>query len=250
MAREGRRVKGKRLLAALAASGATVVSPVLAQDGTEAASGSFVEALLAGPLELTRTLKHVLPDGNVIAVSRTYRLRVHAAGEGWVIEGELVDVAIDAPPQLAAFAEIERKRDDSGLFPMRLSREGSLLPYDSPHPTDRQALGAARAIAVQRIDDAPFDDEDAGRADAMLQGLSTQVAGKRTGWPLDLFRPNAASRAETRELSGGSILVELEAETDGRSGLMRRYERRVTTRVGTSERVVREVWTLRPVQGE
>ncbi|WP_160617378.1 hypothetical protein [Pseudoblastomonas halimionae] len=236
---------------ALAALGLTP-APVMAQefDTSEQAPTSFYEALLAGPFELTRSIEHVLSDGATIVVTRTYRLRVAPSREGWLIEGEPIEVTVESPPSLAALAQIERERDDSGVFPMRLSREGSLLPYEAPRSTDRASLGAAENAIVRRIADEPLSADDAERTTIALRALSARAAGERTAWPRDLFRPSAASRIESRDVSGGSVTVALEAEADERTGLVRSYERRVTTRIGNGERMVRERWELQRSEGE
>jgi hypothetical protein len=61
-----------------------------------------------------------------------------------------------------------------------------------------------------------------------------------------LFRPTASQRVESREVDGGTITIALSAKSDPQTGLMRQFERRVTTRIGASERVVTERWELRP----
>ncbi|PIW55790.1 MAG: hypothetical protein COW16_04300 [Sphingomonadales bacterium CG12_big_fil_rev_8_21_14_0_65_65_10] len=84
----------------------------------------------------------------------------------------------------------------------------------------------------------------------MARALVAAGQGKRIAWPVDLFRPIAAERIESLEIEGGTVTIALTAQADLQSGLMQRFERRVTTRISGSERVVREHWELRRDQAE
>lgn len=218
----------------------------IAQDQGEAAGTSFVEALEDGSFLLSRTVAHAMPDGREIAVTRTYRIRTTPVPDGWLVEGESVSVEVDAPAQLAALAEIERQRDDSGTFPMRLDRDGMLAPLPSARPTDGEAARDAGDLVAARIGESDASDERKRAATAMARALVAAGQGKRIAWPVDLFRPMAAERVESRAIDGATVTIALTAQADLRSGLMQRFERRVTTRISDSERVVRECWELRP----
>lgn len=220
-----------------------------AQETAELQVESFAEALVASPYLLSRTVTHVMPDGRKIAVTRTYRVRISPLEQGWLIEGHTVRVDVDAPARLAALAELERKRDDSGTFPMRLTPDGLLAPSDAVRPTDSATAAAAGEAVVARIRESDGDSERNRAAVATTRTLVAAGQNARIAWPVDLFRPTAAQRVETREIEGGTVIVALNARIDPESGLMRHFERRVTTRIGASERMVTEHWELQPEAG-
>lgn len=251
MAGENGRVRAFPILALLAALCMPATGPARAQETIERQPDSFAEALVETPYLLSRAVVHAMPDGREIAVTRIYRVRILPLERGWLVEGETVDIEVSAPPQLVALAELERKRDDSGTFPMRLTREGMLAPLDVARPTDRKAATAAGDVVATRIRESGGGD-DARKSAAIATARTLVEAGQsaRIAWPVDLFRPTASRRVESREVDGGTISVALNARSDPQTGLMRGFERRVTTRIGSSERVVIERWELRPEPAE
>jgi hypothetical protein len=234
------------VIIALAALGIPRSAAAGPQDAIAAESGSFAEALVKSGFLLSRAVVQVMPDGREIAVTRTYRLRLSPLENGWLIEGESVDVQVDAPPRLAALADLERQRDDSGTFPMRLTRDGMLAPLDIVRPTDGATAAAAGEAVATRIRESAGNDERKDAAIATARTLVGAGQGVRVAWPADLFRPTATQRIESREVGGGTVTIALNARSDPQTGLMRSFERRVTTRLGQSERVVTERWQLRP----
>ena len=79
------------------------------------------------PLLLTRSLHRPLPDGKAVVTRRSYEVRISRNAGGFIVEGRLIDCQVEAPPSLAAIAEIERRRPDNGLFPIMLDHRGMIL---------------------------------------------------------------------------------------------------------------------------
>jgi hypothetical protein len=245
VAGKGRGVKAAAIFALLGAMVFAMPATAFAQEQGEAAGDSFVEALDGQTFLLSRTVAHAMADGAEISVTRTYRVRPTPAPDGWLVEGDSIAVEVDAPPQLAALAEMERRRDDSGTFPMRLDRDGMLAPLPAARPTDSETARQAGDLIAARIGESDASDDQKLAATAMARALVAAGQGKRIAWPVDLFRPIAAERIETLEIEGGTVTIALTAQADLQSGLMQRFERRVTTQISGSERVVREHWELR-----
>lgn len=63
-----------------------------------------------------------MSDGSAFEVSRSFAVRFVAAGAGYRVEGEQLDVTVTAPERLARFAEIERTRLEEALFPLASTR--------------------------------------------------------------------------------------------------------------------------------
>lgn len=201
----------------------------------------------ASPMLLTRTLRHVMHDGTAVVTRRSYRVRFVAAGAGFRLEGTLSDVAVEAPPGLEALANLERLRPDPGIFPIALDASGLIVPAPDPAPTvqQHQAIGTASA-EIDRLGLTPAET-------AQAQGFVGRFQARpfRTGWPLDLFRPGPGTRRDERTItvSGGPpgrVTTDIGASVDAASGLLRSFERKVTTDLEGDRRVVIEEWTLTP----
>ena len=136
-------------LARLLIASAAVVLPashLAAMDGPEAVAPPDAFAPPSTPLILTRTLYRDLPGGGKIVVTRQYAVHFSADGDGYRLDGQLLDTAVQVPERLSALAEVERRRPDSGLFPAYLDRQG-LIRSDASPPT---LIGARRCLATGR----------------------------------------------------------------------------------------------------
>lgn len=194
-------------------------------------------------LRLTRTLRSPLADGREIVSRRTYEVVIVADGDGYRVDGTLVDVAVEAPPQLAPIAEIERRRPDTGLFPLRLDAEGLLVP--ARRPFDRSALREAAGVATEVLNRELPGGAPAGVVNGFVAALESGAGESR--WPEDLFRPTMGRRVERRKVAlpdGGSGEVEVEIVATSGEQDYARMERKVTTALGPSKRVTREEWVL------
>lgn len=197
------------------------------------------------PMVLTRTLRRPLPDGQEIITLRSYLLRFTPADDGFRIDGDLLAVTVDAPPALQAIAELERRRPDTGLFPMRLGPDG-MLKAGNPAPAGRARTAAVDQVQ-SRIDALPLPAPDAAQALAFAGQF--RGGGGGTPWPRDLFRPAPGKRQEDRAVplpggAQGSVRI-LTHTAITPKGLLASYTRRITTDMGRDRRVSIEEWSLK-----
>ena len=147
-----------KLSAALCAGvAALAVLPLGAVSGGARASQAIARFVPpAGEMVLARSLIRELSDGQRIVVTRRYTIRFAAVPEGYQINGELIGVDVDAPPRLASLAELERRRVDPGLFPMRIDRAG-ILHEKTTGPIDSAVRNEARLRAGGILGSPPAD---------------------------------------------------------------------------------------------
>lgn len=239
-------MKGRAVLLA----GAAALLPILGASAL-ADVAPQIQARFAPPstpLVLTRTLYRDLADGKQVVVTRRYAIRFTAQGDGYRVDGTLIDATVDAPPFLSRLADLERQRPDSGVFPAMLDGRGMIRSGGAGKldpRTRQQALDRAQTM----IAGAPAP-AGARRETSALLG---QVAGSSGGssWPVFLFNPGPAERVERRQMAlpdGGQGEVEVRIRADGLQpgGLPQRLERVVVTRLAGTERTSREVWTIAP----
>lgn len=198
------------------------------------------------PLILSRTLLRPLPGGQPISVTRRYAIRFSKEDSGFILEGKLLDVTVDAPAQLADLAAIERDRPDQALFPARLDWRGRVLTADraSPEPdTLRRALtGASAVLSASRL--APTEKRELSDAVKTVGNASALSV-----WPPFLFNPGPQERTTRQQVSladgsSGEVEVRIRASEVRAGGLAHRVERSVTTRIANSERTTHEIWTI------
>lgn len=202
---------------------------------------------------LTRELRRPLPDGKEVVTRRSYEISILPDGTGYRVEGTLVGTEVEAPPALRALAEIERRRQDAGLFPMQLDAQGQIVAVDTV--PDRTAAGQATETVGVWLAKAGLSGPDREVAQSFLNQLKGGLAGGRTLWPRDLFHPAAGERSETSDFQlpdgdKGSVTVATAASARPDNGLLDRVERTVVTRMGDSERTTREIWQLGQVRGQ
>lgn len=227
-------------------SGTAAVLPLAALSATPPAIAT--PGVFSPPetqLVLTRVLHSPLADGKEVIARRSYAVRIMPDGDGFRVDGELLGCEVEAPPPLQALAEIERKRPDTGLFPMRLDRKGMLVP-SATAARPSEATRAA-AIASRAVDGSTLDNTERAQA----QGFIAQIGSRATAtlWPSDLFRPEPGRRVERQQFAlpdggEGQITVEINARTDSAPGLLAELERTVVTEMDGSRRVTREEWTI------
>ena len=234
----------REVLAALA------VAPVLAtMRARDAAAQEPPFDPPAAPMLLTRRLVRHLSDGNRIVVVRSWRIRFVRAGRGYLVEGEQVDVRVDAPARLEAFARIERARRDEAMFPLTLDGAGAIIGIEAGRTDEMvdKAIDHARGLVVAS-DDSEAEKEVGLRFLASLQQASQTVLSR---WPRTLFSPDTEQAATRRtiELPGqppGEIEVRITAEGVTETGLLRWLERAIETRTGGSSHLSEEHFTLAP----
>lgn len=202
------------------------------------------------PMLLTRKLRRPLSGNAEIVTWRSYEVRFRREDAGYRVEGELVDVLVEAPRGLEALATLERNRPDTGLFPMWLDSHGMLVAGNSPQVSD--AVQEASVTVAQRLGALPLDLFAERQAQAFVSGLKKH--GAHTPWPDDLFQPSPGRRQETRTIPlpngvSGRVSVITDAEVLGNSGLLASLSRVVTSQLEDATQVTEELWTLSPILG-
>ncbi|MDE2435017.1 MAG: hypothetical protein KGM49_02035 [Sphingomonadales bacterium] len=200
----------------------------------------------ADEMVLTRTVWRYLADGQQIKVTRSYAVRFLRVSDGFRLEGKLIGATVDAPADLAPFAELERNRPDTGLFPILLDANGRILADGvAPPPAARvKAADLARA-ALER---APLTSADRQVANQQVAAMGAEP-GVYGHVPADLFQPQAGERREHRHIAlpggiAGEVDVAIHVDDIQPSGLPDRVERVMTTELAGTTRVSREVWTF------
>jgi hypothetical protein len=209
-----------------------------------APADSFVAP--ASPVVLTRELRRSLVDGKEIVTRRKYELRFLPEGEGWRVEGNLVDSQVEAPAELAMLAEIEKRRPDSGLFPLVLDSRGMIVAQQGAK--DIAPGSEAKRVfdqSIERVGLAP-----AAKADASEMAGRIVATGRAAGgnWPTDLFRPQTQSGSQEQELAlpggkSGRVVVSVDAHRSS-NGLMERFSRIVSTELDGTRRNSSETFTI------
>jgi hypothetical protein len=194
---------------------------------------------------LTRTLRRPLPDGAEVLTRRSYEIHFIAEGDGYRVDGSLVGVEVQVPPALQALAMLERKRLDTGMFPMRLDASGTLQPQLAP-PQSEEARQAALAVS-KKLESLPLGQLDQSQASNFAKAFENR--SMRSAWPEDLFHPAPGKREETRSVplpngARGTVRVSIDALTGETSGLLGSLVRKVTTDFDGDSRITEETWTL------
>lgn len=200
------------------------------------------------PMRYTRRLERTMMDGAVLTVSRVFAIRFLTVSGGYRVEGDQVDVTVEAPAKLAPFAALERARVEQGLFPLLLDADG--LIHGARPPVRTAELDAAVAEALARYRDlpqAPLRDEAVQFVNALHQGASKLV----TELPNDLFAPHSGARTASRDVAlpdgeSGAVTVRFSALADPATGLMREAMREVVTALSEDRRRTVETWQLVP----
>jgi hypothetical protein len=204
-----------------------------------------------GPLRYTRRLVRNLRGGYRLAVSRSFAVRFEPrpAG-GYALAGEQLAVEVAAPERMAPFAELERQRIETGLFPLQLDTQGRIVAEPDPRSSD--LLDRAVADARRLLDERAASATERAEADAFVQLVHQVGAGLSARLPEDLFAPASHRRVEHRaiELPGsatGLVEVVFTADADPRTGLMRQARREIVTTIDDDRRTTEEDWTLAPL---
>lgn len=240
-------LSGKILLLAGAVALLPSATGQVAAQSADTASLPFTPP--ESPLVLTRTVWRTLSDGKEIMVRRRYAVQFTRRNDGFLLNGRLLDVAVEAPPLLAAMAELERNRSDEGLFPLMLDAAGRIRTVASAQPEPQPLRQNARAKAQGLIATTPLAPMQKREAGNFLTRLAAQ--GALAAWPADLFNPAPGERHEHRRISlpdgqEGEVNVSVKVLGANREGLPRSVERTVTTVLDGTARTSREQWTLAP----
>jgi hypothetical protein len=233
-------------------AGAAILLAALAPVELAQADASSPQARFAPPIEqmiLSRTVIRELSDGKQIKVTRRYAVQFAAAGSGFLLDGKLVDVSVDVPPLLGGLAEIERKRDETGMFPVRIDSSGTILAGQNDGQVDRRLRDemTTRASVVLAETGMPKENLQLG-----TQFVSqTMQTPPRSTWPVDLLRIQPGEHRQSRVValaSGEEGRIEVVTRVDSLlpCGLPRSIERTVITVLAGTRRVSREIWAFQP----
>ena len=205
------------------------------------------------PMVLTRTVRRQLPGGKEIVATRNYAVQIQPYQGGFVVDGHLIDSQIEAPPMLAALAELERSRPDSGLFPIMLDNQGIISSLTDPLATAGTTGTAPARLKAAELTGAAVS-QAVANPEARIQATSfvrhVRDHGAGSTWPEDLFHPRSGTVRSTHPVDTGggagtvAVLIEADAAID--NGLMKHFRRTVTTELGDSTRTSSEEWMLVP----
>lgn len=231
-------------------AGAAILLTALAPVELAQADVSRPQIRFAPPIEqliLSRTVIRELSDGKQIKVTRRYAVQFAATESGFLLDGKLVDVSVDVPSLLGGLAEVERKRSEAGLFPVRIDSGGTILAGQERGQVDRHGRAEMTARATVALAETGMPKEN-------LQ-LGTQFVSRamqaqpRSPWPVDLLRIAPGEHHQSRVValaSGeeGRIEVVTRVGTLLPCGLPKTVERTVVTMLAGTRRVSREIWTF------
>ncbi|MFO1255073.1 MAG: hypothetical protein U1E37_05320 [Sphingomonadaceae bacterium] len=239
---------------ALVLAGLVALLPALAPVTLAAAVEPIQEFRFSPPaqgLVLSRTVIRELSDGKEIRVTRRYAVRFAPEDKGFRLDGKLIDVAVDVPPVLRQLGEIERRRDDTGMFPVHIDANGAIVDAPAAQAVDRAAHKAMMSRATATLADAGLGRQNMQESSGFIADVLQAQPGSR--WPVDLFRVQPGEHRQSRSVplpGGGEGWIEVVTRVDALlpCGLPRTVERTVTTQLAGSRRVSREVWTFQPAR--
>ena len=211
-----------------------------------AANGDL--SLPDGPMILHRTLRRGLRDGIDIVVQRVWTVSFFEQPGGVRITGNQLSATVDAPPEIAAIAEIERERDTSSMFPIELDGNGRIIGigYGEPQSAVTQAVRAAEKL-IAGATHAGSEREQALRQLSQIRSAGGSMLGRL---PPDLFFPVPTDFREVQPValpdgSQGEFELHYRAAAVAAGGWLEALDRTVITRLAGSERQSAESWTMR-----
>ncbi|MBT8428007.1 MAG: hypothetical protein KJO02_08255, partial [Erythrobacter sp.] len=179
----------------LSTIGWSLVLPALALPASLSARAVSV-SFPTDRFRLRRTLERGLGDGKAVIVSREWDCRFVKLAAGAKIDGQQVAVSVETPPALAALADIERRREVTGLFPMELDRSGAIVGW----PDDNASIAQAVEQASREIDRKAMEQATQADVRRYLAELGKTTASLVSQVPRDLFFPAPGKRSESRKL--------------------------------------------------
>lgn len=232
--------------AVLRMAGAGAVLQLL---GTLPAAALTVDrfAPTAEPMRYRRRLERGLAGGATLTVSRSFVVCFLPADDGFRLEGEQIDVAVDAPEALAPLARLERERVETGLFPLRLDASGAIRSV-APSAASTQLDAAVREVSA-RIERWNHTPAERAELRAFVNAVHQSAGALTTELPRDLFAPLDYPREERRAIAlpggeAGEMMMAFSATRDPATGLMSEARREVITAVSGDLRRTVESWSL------
>ena len=240
---------GRRAVLRLAAGFA--LAPALAVRAAAHEGGGAVFQPPGEPLRYTRRLVRELRGGYRFAVTRSFAVRfAPLPAGGYAVDGEQVSVEVAAPERMAPFSELERRRIETGVFPLRLDRRGII--EHGPGLQRSPVFEEAVAEALRMVAAPPVSPAEQAEAEAFIQRLHQAGVSLAAHLPADLFAPVGHSRTDHQTVEGpgrdmGELEVVFTAEADPHTGLMVRARRDIVTTIEGDRRACEEDWTLSPL---
>lgn len=199
------------------------------------------------PMRLSRVLTRDLRGKAKLRVLRDWQVEFAEQGSGITITGAQISARVEAPSALAQLAELEQKRDTSGMFPLVLSDTGLIVASGSSiRDVD---FNEAVLRAQSMIADRPLPEDEKAQHRLFLAQLQRSGASLLDQMPPDLFFPGGDPVRSTRAIDlpgglGGEFEMIYEAFAHPGSPWLHRAIRKVVTRIGADERRSIEEWSL------
>lgn len=227
---------------------AAALAPAVCSAQANAIAPVRLVAPPAAPMRYTRSILRELPGDLRFNVTREFVVRFRSFEGGFMLEGEQVDVQVEAPGNVAELVRLERARDESGLFPIALDPFGQILSSRIARPAGRD-LQLAVESALDDLANQPLVE---GEREQLSRFVSTlQQAGRQViaHLPTDLFAPAEQHRRDERDIAlpggvAGRVETHFESSRDATTGLMRAAQRNVITHIADSRRGTLESWSL------
>lgn len=227
---------------------AAAIAPSLCATRVAAATPDRLIAPPAAPMRYSRTVTRELSDGTPLTVTRAFNVTFRRFAGGFMLHGEQADVHVEAPQSLAEFVELERRRDESALFPIALDPFGQILSSQIARPAG-QDLRQAISHALAELASQPISDDEREQLSQFVSAIQEAGHQVTAHLPTDLFAPASAARRDEQgiDLPGGiegRVETVFESQRDPETGLMRAANRNVVTQVAGSSRGTLETWSL------
>jgi hypothetical protein len=200
------------------------------------------------PLRLERVLERGLHGGGAIIVRRSWIVTFARQSRGIIATGTQSQVEINAPPQLAGLARLEKQRDTGAMFPIMLSDSGEIL-VPGNNAEDRETIAAALRLAEDMIARSPGPASERARLRHYLAEMHRAGSGALDALPTDLLFPagETIERSETVNLPDGlkgSFSLAYTAQPHADAPWLHHAQRRVETVLGDLSSATREAWSL------
>jgi len=235
----------RNVLGALAVG--TLLPAFVGTTVVQAAGLSFAPP--AGPMVFRRKLRRQLGGNYSLTVERGFEIGFERVRAGFFVTGRQIDVAVNAPENLEAYARLERERREEGIFPLLLDDRG--LIRSGPETVSSASLDQAIERALNQVAAELKSQPEIAEARSFILGLQ-QAAGRiSSAMPADLFAPpGTIQRAQrTIELPGGlsgTLSTEFSGAVSPETGLLETAQRIVVTDAGGTRRETVESWSLKP----
>jgi len=226
---------------------ATLAPAVFSRRAWASETGSLI-APPTSSMRFQRVVTRGAHDNMQISVTRQFEVRFSRFAEGFIVDGQQAMVEVVAPPGLAAFAQLERERVETELFPLALDPFGQIRTED-PIGDRAGQVERAFALATAHIEAQPLAGDERAELQQFVTALHRAGSILSSAMPADLFAPERAAWSEDRAIalpSGdiGRLVSRFDAERDHATGLMRRAMREVLTEIEGDQRRTVEHWEL------